>query len=126
MAKVVWHGDAVQRAILGILAIRLERAADELVRHARRRCGRIGKSRTGGYPSKRTGWHRDGLDRESDRKRLIARWGTNVKGGKKQAPYPKILELRTGKGKRPWMSLTNKAKQTRVRRILTAPIRGTA
>ena len=125
---VDWNGQRIKREILDELGNRLRRAAFETTRHARQNVSGVGKTSrlkfflkrfTGGnYPKKRTGHFRRGITNEISRAELVARWGTNVE-------YGRFLQTGTRKmAARPWMSLTNRAMEKRIRQLLTAPMQG--
>jgi len=101
-----WHGPQVKRALKLGMRQRLALFAQAWVKYAKQqlsmKINRDGSTPSkGGYPAMVTSNLRGKIEWEQESK-LAVRVGTNVE-------YGKFLELKTGKGKRPWMTLTNKA-----------------
>ena len=97
---------------------RLDTAAISWVNYAKRklneRLNRDGKtpSPEGGYPAMATSNLRGKIEYDLRTQKMEARVGTNVL-------YGKFLELGTETmGKRPWMTLTNRAMRSTINRIL--------
>lgn len=119
-----WFGGAIQKQIRVEMRGRLTAAGEIYSGHAKqqiaRRTNRDGKrpSAPGEFPKQQKGWLHPRIVFEIDATGLSGRWGTNV-------PYGRFLEEGTRfMRRRPWMSVTNRRMQSRVRRIMTRPMRG--
>ncbi len=123
-----WHGAEAQRRIEKELADRLTKAAIHVKNKAKinisqsqptmlihprtggsRRIG-LDPSQPGEFPKKVSGFLRNRVNHEVDRRRLIARVGTNV-------PYGKWLEIGTRRMRsRPWLRRTLMMEASFIRR----------
>ena len=130
MAKVTWHGDAVQRGIASEVGRRLKTCGQIGADHAKTLISTDGTgvggggnliyganpSRPGEPPHVQTGRLRGSIAYEVDGN--VTRIGTNV-------IYGRHLEVGTSKmAPRPWLRRMLIERMSIFRRILTAPIKG--